>query len=199
MRVTTSCSSCVHTQLLFKYDHTLARYRSQPSSPYIYARDELLDGHFPIVVPCFFSATEALCQRFFYRTYHFNANNIQKKSPFTNINYVSKRTTYRGTTFFRKFPSLKPNISKREIGVRFNGRTVPNLPTYRQIILQGHFQLFLLDSSHQPEPLCKVSKLTFFFNEIDILLLGLIYMRKTEKSSTKFKLFFLYLFFCFFI
>ncbi|KAF3375213.1 hypothetical protein BXA50_16665, partial [Enterococcus faecium] len=186
MRVTTSCSSCVHTQLLFKYDHTLARYRSQPSSPYIYARDELLDGHFPIVVPCFFSATEALCQRFFYRTYHFNANNIQKKSPFTNINYVSKRTTYRGTTFFRKFPSLKPNISKREIGVRFNGRTVPNLPTYRQIILQGHFQLFLLDSSHQPEPLCKVSKLTFLFNEIDILLLGLIYMRKTEKSSTKF-------------
>ncbi len=88
---------------------------------------------------------------------------------------------------------------KREIGVRFNGRTVPNLPTYRQIILQGHFQLFLLDSSHQPEPLCKVSKLTFLFNEIDILLLGLIYMRKTEKSSTKFKLFFLYLFFCFFI
>ncbi len=143
MRVTTSCSSCVHTQLLFKYHHTLARYRSQPSSPYIYARDELLDGHFPIVVPCFFSATEALCQRFFYRTYHFNANNIQKKNPFTNINYVSKRTTYRGTTFFRKFPSLKPNISKREIGVRFNGRTFPNLPTYRQIILQGHFSAFL--------------------------------------------------------
>ena len=62
---------------------------------------------------------------------------FKKKNPFTNINYVSKRTTYRGTTFFRKFPSLKPNISKREIGVRFNGRTVPNLPTYRQIILQG--------------------------------------------------------------
>ncbi len=81
----------------------------------------------------------------------------------------------------------------------FNGRTFPNLPTYRQIILQGHFQLFLLDSSHQPEPLCKVSKLTFLFNEIDILLLGLIYRRKTKKSSTKFKLFFLYLFFCFFI
>lgn len=98
---------------------------------------------------------------------------------------------------FSEVSSLKPNISKREIGVRFNGRTVPNLPTYRQIILQGHFQLFLLDSSHQPEPLCKVSKLTFLFNEIDILLLGLIYMRKTEKSSTKFKLFFLYLFFCF--
>ena len=87
---------------------------------------------------------------------------------------------------------------KREIGVRFNGRTVPNLPTYRQIILQGHFQLFLLDSSHQPEPLCKVSKLTFLFNEIDILLLGLIYMRKTEKSSTKFKLFF-YIYFSVFI
>ncbi len=113
MRVTTSCSSCVHTQLLFKYDHTLARYRSQPSSPYIYARDELLDGHFPIVVPCFFSATEALCQRFFYRTYHFNANNIQK-NPFTNINYVSKRTTYRGTTFFGSFLPSSPTSQKKE-------------------------------------------------------------------------------------
>lgn len=100
--------------------------------------------------------------------------------------------------FFGSFLPSSPT-SQKEIGVRFNGRTVPNLPTYRQIILQGHFQLFLLDSSHQPEPLCKVSKLTFLFNEIDILLLGLIYMRKTEKSSTKFKLFFLYLFFCFFI
>ncbi|OUK18904.1 hypothetical protein BU186_15895, partial [Enterococcus faecium] len=68
MRVTTSCSSCVHTQLLFKYVLALAGYRSQPSSPYMYARDELLDGRFPIVVPCFFSATEALCQMFFYRT-----------------------------------------------------------------------------------------------------------------------------------
>ena len=90
---------------------------------------------------------------------------------------------------FSEVSSSSPT-SQKEIGVRFNGRTVPNLPTYRQIILQGHFQLFLLDSSHQPEPLCKVSKLTFLFNEIDILLLGLIYMRKTEKSSTKFKLFF---------
>ena len=88
---------------------------------------------------------------------------------------------------------------KREIGVRFNGRTFPNLPTYRQIILQGHFQLFLLDSSHQPEPLCKVSKLTFLLNEINILLLGIIYRRKTEKSSMKSKLFFLYLFFCFYL
>lgn len=109
-----------------------------------------------------------------------------------------KRTTYRGTTFFRKFPSLKPNISKREIGVRFNGRTVPNLPTYRQIILQGHFQLFLLDSSHQPEPLCKVSKLTFLFNEIDILLLGLIYMRKTEKVKYEIQIIFSIFIFLFF-
>lgn len=95
-------------------------------------------------------------------------------------------------------PSSQRLIPER-LGFSLTVERRPNLSTYRQIILQGHFQLFLLDSSHQPEPLCKVSKLTFLFNEIDILLLGLIYMRKTEKSSTKFKLFFLYLFFCFFI
>ncbi len=196
MRVTTSCSSCVHTQLLFKYHHTLARYRSQPSPPYIYARDELLDGHFPIVVPCFFSATEALCQRFFYRTYHFNANNIQK-NPFTNINYVSKGRRIVVPPFSEvSFPQAQH--LKKEIGVRFNGRTFPNLPTYRQIILsKAIFQLFLLDSSHQPEPLCKVSKLTFLLNEINILLLGIIYRRKTEKSSMKSNYFsiFIFLFF----
>ena len=92
---------CSHTTPLQVPSYSSKISVAQPSPPYIYARDELLDGHFPIVVPCFFSATEALCQRFFYRTYHFNANNIQ--NPFTNINYVSKRTTYRGTTFFGSF------------------------------------------------------------------------------------------------
>lgn len=36
----------------------------------------------------------------------------------------------------------------------------PSMPTYRHTILPGHFQFFILNSSHQPESLFKESKFT---------------------------------------
>lgn len=39
----------------------------------------------------------------------------------------------------------------------------PSTPTYRHTILPGHFQLFIPNSSHQPESLFKESKFTSLF------------------------------------
>ena len=101
--------------------------------------------------------------------------------------------------FFGSFLPSSPTSQKERLAFVLTVEQFRICLVYRQIILQGHFQLFLTCTPLPPARASLQSfKLTFLFNEIDILLLGLIYMRKTKKSSTKFKLFF-YIDFLFFL
>lgn len=100
--------------------------------------------------------------------------------------------------FFGSFLPSSPTSQKERLAFVLTVEHFRICLLIDKLFSKAIFQLFLLDSSHQPEPLCKVSKLTFLLNEINILLLGIIYRRKTEKSSMKSKFFF-YIYFSVFL
>jgi len=78
--------------------------------------------------------------------------------------FASKRTNVRVTTFCSEVKLLLlRHFEFFERSVFFLTVEPPSTPTYRHTILPGHFQLFILNSSHQPESLFKESKFTSLF------------------------------------
>lgn len=67
---------------------------------------------------------------------------------------------------FGSFLPSSQRLTPERLGFSLTVERRPNLSTYRQIILQGHFQLCGFDSFHQTEPLYEIGQVYFPYQRI---------------------------------
>lgn len=163
MRGTTSIKLYKQLLLTCTYLYTLARYRSPPS-PIRYVNLKM--NHSMAIFNKLFSSFSALgvfCKKIAYLLTMSLLLPIKIKKSFYQPLLVKGRMLVLPPFVQKlKLPSVR-HFEFFERSVFFLTVELPSTPTYRRTILPGHFQLFILNSFHQPESLFKESKFTFLF------------------------------------